>query len=69
METGLIFGNPEFYINKIILKENKNILSVMELFSTISENPRFIFETKSKLQDYIIEFSDIDGNTFTSEIK
>ena len=69
METGLIFGNPEFYINKIVLKDNTNILSTMELFSPISENPRFIFETKVKSQNYIIEFSDVDGNVFTSEIK
>lgn len=69
METGLIFGNPEFYINKIILKDNSNILSSMELFSAISENPRFIFETKIKSQNYIIEFSDVDGNVFTSDIK
>lgn len=69
METGLIFGNPEFYINKIVLKDNTNILSTMELFSAISENPRFIFETKVKSQSYIIEFSDVDGNVFTSEIK
>jgi len=69
METGLIFGEPEFYINKIVLKDNENILSTMELFSTISENPRFIFETKVKSQNYIIDFFDIDGNVFTSDIK
>jgi len=69
METGLIFGNPEFYINKIVLKDNTNILSTMELFSPISENPRFVFETKSKSQNYIIEFSDVDGNLFKSNIK
>ena len=69
METGLIFGNPEFYINKIELKDNANILSSMELFSAISENPRFIFETKVKSQNYIIKFFDVDGNVFTSEIK
>ena len=69
METGLIFGNPEFYINKIVLKDDINILSSMELFSAISENPRFIFETKIKSQNYIIEFSDVDGNLFKSNIK
>ncbi len=69
METGLIFGNPEFYINKIVLKDNTNILSSMNLFSAISENPRFIFETKVKSQNYTIEFFDVDGNVFTSEIK
>ena len=69
METGLIFGNPEFYINKIVLKDDTNILSSMELFSAISENPRFIFETKIKSQNYIIEFSDVDGNLFKSNIK
>lgn len=69
METGLIFGAPEFYINKIVLKDNENILSIMELFSPISENPRFTFETKVKSQNHKIEFSDVDGNLFKSEIK
>ena len=41
----------------------------MNLFSAISENPRFIFETKVKSQNYTIEFFDVDGNVFTSEIK
>lgn len=69
METGLIFGAPEFYINKIELSSNENILSSMELFSAISENPRFIFEVKKRASNYNIKFSDIDGNVFSSEIK
>ena len=69
METGLIFGAPEFYINKIELSSNENILSSMELFSAISENPRFIFEVKKRTSNYNIKFSDIDGNVFASEIK
>lgn len=69
METGLIFGAPEFYINKIELKDDVNILSSMELFSPISENPRFIFEVKNKASTYTIKFSDVDGNVFSSEIK
>ena len=69
METGLIFGAPEFYINKIVLKEDINILSSLELFSPISENPRFIFETKTKAQNYKIEFFDIDGNQFSAQTK
>ena len=69
METGLIFGNSEFYINKLELKDDENILSSMELFSSISENPRFIFETKVKSENYNIKFYDTDGNLFTSKIK
>jgi sulfur-oxidizing protein SoxY len=69
METGLIFGNSEFYINKITIKADDKILANILAYSAISENPRFIFETKVKSDDYKIEFSDIDGNHFSTDIK
>jgi sulfur-oxidizing protein SoxY len=69
METGLIFGNSEFYINKITIKADDKILANILTYSAISENPRFIFETKVKSDDYKIEFSDIDGNHFSTDIK
>lgn len=69
METGLVFGNSEFYINKITIKAKEEILANILTYSAISENPRFIFETKVKSDDYKIEFTDIDGNKFSSEIK
>lgn len=69
METGLVFGKNEFYINKInILAQNKTI-SLIKTYSAISENPRFIFETKVKTDDYKIEFFDVDGNKFTAQTK
>ena len=69
METGLVFGNSEFYINKITIKADDKVLANIDAYSSISENPRFIFETKVKSQNYNIKFSDVDGNVFTSEIK
>jgi sulfur-oxidizing protein SoxY len=69
METGLTFGNTEFFINKVLIKENKKVLSEIITYSTISENPRFIFETKSKSDKYTIEFYDNDGNEFISKTK
>lgn len=48
METGLIFGNNEFYINKILVKADEKDIAEISTYSAISENPRFIFETKNK---------------------
>ena len=69
METGLTFGNTEFFINKVLIKENKKVLSEIITYSTISENPRFVFETKNKSDNYTIEFYDNDGNEFISKTK
>jgi sulfur-oxidizing protein SoxY len=69
METGLTFGNTEFFINKIIIKKGKKVLSEILTYSTISENPRFIFETKNKSDKYTIEFYDNDGNEFITKTK
>ena len=69
METGLVFGNSEFYINKISIKADDKILAKINAYSSISENPRFIFETFVESKNYKIEFSDIDGNEFSMDIK
>lgn len=69
METGLVFGNSEFYINKITIKADNQILAKIDAYSSISENPRFIFETLVESKDYKIEFFDIDGNKFNMDIK
>ena len=69
METGLMFGNSAFYINKIVLKADDKNISEIKTYSAISENPRFIFETKIKAQNYKIEFFDIDGNQFSAQTK
>ena len=64
METGLIFGNPEFYIHKIIIKNFGKIISDMTVTAAISENPRFIFKTKEIFKNISIEFIDNNGNNF-----
>ena len=58
-----------FYINKIILKADHKNISEIKTYSAISENPRFIFERKTKAQNYKIEFFDIDGNQFSAQTK
>ena len=69
METGLVFGNSEFYINKITIKADDKVLANIDAYSSISENPRFIFETTLESQNYKIEFFDINGNKFNMDIK
>ena len=69
METGLVFGNSEFYINKITIKADDKVLANIDAYSSISENTRFIFETLVESKDYKIEFFDIDGNKFNMDIK
>lgn len=69
METGLVFGNSEFYINKISIKADNQLLGSLTTYSAISENPRFIFETDIDAKEYKLEFFDIDGNEFFLDIK
>tara|TARA_R110002033_G_scaffold9971_1_gene32602 strand:+ start:79383 stop:80123 length:741 start_codon:yes stop_codon:yes gene_type:complete len=69
METGLVFGNSAFYINKIFIFSKDKKLSDITSSSAISENPRFIFETKNKSKDYKVSFYDTDGNEFSVDIK
>lgn len=69
METGLVFGNSAFYINKISIFAKDKKLSDITSSSAISENPRFIFETKNKSEDYKVSFYDTDGNEFSVDIK
>lgn len=69
METGLVFGNSAFYINKISIFGKNKKLSDITSYSAISENPRFIFETKNKSEDYKINFYDTDANEFSLDIK
>ena len=45
------------------------VLANIDAYSSISENPRFIFETLVESKDYKIEFFDIDGNKFNMDIK
>ncbi len=69
METGLVFGNSAFYINKIVLKAKDKTLAIIKTYSPISENPRFIFETKEASKEYELEFYDIDANQFLLDTK
>ena len=41
----------------------------MNVFSSVSENPRFIFELKNRVDNLNIEFIDNDGNNYKADIK
>ena len=69
METGLFFGNSEFYINTLeILDDNKAIVHI-KTSSAVSENPRFEFKKLYGKGLYTIIMNDTDGNTFTLKPK
>ncbi|RXJ82314.1 quinoprotein dehydrogenase-associated SoxYZ-like carrier [Arcobacter sp. F2176] len=68
METGLIFGSLEFYIEKITIQDSNKILSTIKTTSAISENPRFIFEINKKVKNLNIHFFDNEGNDFKLEL-
>lgn len=68
METGLIFGNPEFFIEKILIKNNDVIISKIQTTSVISENPRFIFETEKSHKNLSIHFVDNTGSEFKAKL-
>lgn len=64
METGLVFGSTEFYINKILIKKDNKTISTIKTTSVISENPRFIFEMNKDIKDVNIHFVDNQANDF-----
>ena len=65
METGLFFGNSEYYINSLkILDDNKAVVTMITS-SAISENPRFEFKKLYGKGIYTVIMNDTDGNTFT----
>jgi len=64
METGLIFGNSEFFVERIIIRNKDKIVSDMEITSVISENPRFTFETNKTFKDLSINFIDNTGDNY-----
>lgn len=69
METGLLFGTTEFYINTVVIEDDKKELANIKISSVISENPRFIFELKNSAKKYNLRFLDTDGNEFELGIK
>lgn len=69
MNTGFVFGTNEFYINSITIKNNSKVLADIKSTSVISENPRFIFELKNRVDNLNIEFIDNDGNNYKADIK
>jgi sulfur-oxidizing protein SoxY len=64
METGLVFGNLEYYIKQIHIKEASKTLTEIKITAAVSENPRFIFETKKEFKNLNIEFLDSDANDY-----
>lgn len=69
MDTGLFIGNPEFFINEIKITKDNKTLALIKTYASISENPRFIFETSKKSKDYTIQINDTDGNEFLIHTK
>jgi sulfur-oxidizing protein SoxY len=69
METGLVFGTTAFYIDSIIIRNKDEILANISSTSVISENPRFTFESKNKIDNLTIEFTDNDGNKYKAQTK
>lgn len=68
METGLVFGSSEFYIDKILIKQNDKVLSTIKTTSVISENPRFIFEMNKDAENISIHFIDNQANNFKLQL-
>lgn len=64
METGLIFGNVKFFIDTILIKDGEKVIDEIKLTPAISENPRLIFETRSKFSNLNLLFKDNDANEF-----
>lgn len=65
METGLIFGNVAFFIEKIEIRdENKKLLSKLITSAAISENPRITLESKKSFKELELKFFDNDANEF-----
>jgi sulfur-oxidizing protein SoxY len=65
METGLVFGNNEYYINKIEIKTKNELMATFKTTAAISENPRLIFESKKNIDQLSLMFYDTDGNEFS----
>ena len=64
METGFFIGNPEFFINSIKIYQNNKELANLKMFASVSENPRFIFESRKIKGKYTFKIKDTDGNEF-----
>lgn len=69
METGLFAGNPSFYISDVNIMFNKKLIGKISLYSSVSENPRIILETKAGNGSYELLIKDSDGNEFDLETK
>ena len=70
METGLIFGNEAFFINKIEINNEKNqVLGNLITSSAISENPRITLESKEDFKELHLKFFDNDANEFNLELQ
>ena len=69
METGLIFGNIAFFIEKIEIRDkNEQLLTTLITSSAISENPRITLETKKDFKKLKLMFFDNDANEFELEL-
>jgi len=69
METGFFIGNPEFFIDSIKIFQKNKELAHLKVFASVSENPRFIFESRRIKGKYKLEIKDTDGNEFIVDTK
>ncbi|MBU3014154.1 quinoprotein dehydrogenase-associated SoxYZ-like carrier [Poseidonibacter lekithochrous] len=69
METGLFVGNPSFYISEVDIKIDSQTIGKIDLYGSVSENPRITLETKAGLGAYKLFITDTDGNKFEVKTK
>lgn len=69
MDTGLVDAIPEFYIQKVIVRNAQgDDLASMELSQPVSENPIFTFDIRDRSAGYSIWMRDNGGNEFEQSL-
>jgi sulfur-oxidizing protein SoxY len=69
METGLFVGNPSFHISKVDIKLDSQTIGKIDLYGSVSENPRITLETNVGNGAYKLFIRDTDGNEFELKTK
>jgi sulfur-oxidizing protein SoxY len=69
METGLFVGNPSFYISKVDIRIGSKTIGKIDLYGSVSENPRITLETKAGTGAYKLFITDTDANEFELKTK
>lgn len=69
METGLFVGNPSFHISKVDIRLDSQTIGKINLYASVSENPRITLETNVGDGSYKLFITDTDGNEFELKTK